>query len=88
MKPTVAITLIIVGGVLIAAPVAALVIESSTYRSALVEYFQQPGDYSRNIQLGNARVNPAYFWFCGLIGLGLVAIGIRATWHRTTSSAT
>ena len=39
MKTIVAITLIVVGAVLIAAPVAAIVIESSTYQSNLVAYF-------------------------------------------------
>ncbi len=43
MKTIVAITLIVVGAVLIAAPVAAIVIESSTYQSNLVAYFERHG---------------------------------------------
>ena len=88
MKTAVAIALIIVGGALIAAPVAAVVIESSTYQSNLLEYFQQHGNGAPATTLAKARANEAYFWLCGLVGLSLVGIGIRAAWDRTESSAT
>lgn len=88
MKTAAAITLIIVGGVLIAAPIVALVIDSSTYQSNLLKYFQEHGNAASTTRLSEARADAAYFWLCGLVGLGLVAIGIRATWDRTRSSAT
>lgn len=90
MKTIVAITLIVVGAVLIAAPVAAIVIESSTYQSNLVAYFERHGRGSAYDNPPNAlvtaRPTTAYFWFSGLLGVGLVAIGIRGS--REPSSST